>query len=130
VGVSPVRAFPLTDPDGVLAFCDERGKEVAWVRRVEDLLERDRELALRELARWEFLPVILRVRSISPVAYPCEWQVETDRGPASFVVTEQEQIRRVGSRGVLVYDSHGIRWWIPDRRALDRASRRWLARIL
>jgi hypothetical protein len=130
VGVMPVRAFPLSDPEGLVAFCDEGGREVGWVPRLERLPPGDRRLVEEEMERWEFLPVIRRIRSISPVDYPSLWEVETDRGPASFLVTADEHIRLVGKGGVLVADSHGIRWWVPDRKAMDRASRRWLSRIL
>lgn len=129
-GVVPVRAFPLTDPEGLLSLCDDRGQEVAFLRCLEDLPPPQRELVTQELDRWEFRPRILRVHSIFPVAYPCQWQVDTDRGSASFLVTEEEQIRRVGRGGLQIADSHGIRWWLPDRRALDRRSQRWLARLL
>lgn len=130
VGVMPVRAFPLTDPEGLIAFCDADGREVASVPRLDRLLGDDRRLVEAEIARWEFLPVIRRVRSISPVDYPSVWEVETDRGEASFLVPADEHIRLVRDRGVLITDAHGIRWWVPDRRALDRASRRWLSRVL
>jgi len=130
VGVMPVRAFPLTDPEGLVAFCDDGGREVASVSRLEHLPPEDRRLVEAEMERWEFLPLIRRIRSIAPVAWPSLWEVETDRGRTSFLVAAEEHVRLVGEAGVLLADSHGIRWWIPDRRALDRASRRWLARIL
>jgi len=130
VGVMPVRAFPLSDPGGLVTFCDADGREVASVPRLDRLQGDDRRLVEAEIARWEFLPVIRRVRSISPVDYPSVWEVETDRGEASFLVPADEHVRLVRERGVLVTDAHGIRWWVPDRRALDRASRRWLSRVL
>lgn len=126
----PVRAFPLSDPGGLVTFCDADGREVASVPRLDRLQGDDRRLVEAEIARWEFLPVIRRVRSISPVDYPSVWEVETDRGEASFLVPADEHVRLVRERGVLVTDAHGIRWWVPDRRALDRASRRWLSRVL
>lgn len=130
VGVMPVRAFPLSDPGGLVTFCDADGREVASVPRLDRLPAGDRRVIEGEMARWEFLPVIRRIRSVSPVAYPCQWEVETDRGQASFLIPADEHVRLVGSRGILLTDSHGIRWWVPDRRALDRGSRRWLSRII
>ena len=78
--------------------------------------------------RWpsrEFVPVILRVNSATREE-PSRWQVETDRGPTSFQVNSEGDVRRIEPAHASVVDSHGIRYWIPDIRRLDSRRRRQL----
>ncbi|EFK97445.1 protein containing Region of unknown function DUF1854, partial [sediment metagenome] len=42
----------------------------------------------------------------------------------------EEDIRRLSGQALLVTDSHGIGYRIPDARALDKRSRRLLERFL
>jgi hypothetical protein len=57
--------------------------------------------------------------------------VQTDRGPAQFVLKGEEDIRRLGSRTrLLVSSSDGLQFKVPDATALDRPSRRLLERFL
>ena len=59
---------------------------------------------------------------------PSEWHVETNRGPTSFLLDSEDDVRRLGPFKALFIDSHGIRYLIPDTRELDYASRRILDR--
>jgi hypothetical protein len=95
-----------------------------------DLPDELRALVEAELAQREFMPVITRIVGVASFATPSTWQVETDRGPASFVLKGEEDIRRLTPPALLIADSHGIHFLIRDRSALDQHSRRILDRFL
>jgi hypothetical protein len=126
VGVEPVRAFPLSDPDHWISIVDSDGRELAMVKDLAALSEQTRALLLQELSRREFVPVILRVVRIRGEMPRARWEVETDRGPAEFTVAEEDQVRRLGPNRLLVTDGRGLRYLIPDVTRLDAGSRRLL----
>src|SRR5262245_60623036 len=103
--VEPIRGFPISDPDHWISLCDPDGREVALVRDLNELSTEQRGLLVAELTRREFVPVIQRIVSISSLAEPCEWRVETDRGPTSFVLNSDEHVRKLGSDKALIVDS-------------------------
>lgn len=129
--VTPVRAFPIAAPQEGLALLGPDGHEVVWVECLDQLSAADRQLVEEELAVREFTPAIEKILSVSSFSTPSTWQVQTDRGPAQFVLKGEEDIRRLGSRTrLLVSSSDGLQFKVPDATALDRPSRRLLERFL
>ncbi|WP_119153028.1 DUF1854 domain-containing protein [Caldimonas tepidiphila] len=129
-GVVPVRAFPLAAPNEGIALMGPDGHELVWIARLDALPPGLRSLIEEELAAREFVPEILKLREVSSFATPSTWSVDTDRGPASFVLKGEEDIRRVADGSLLIADSHGIHFRIRDPRALDAHSRKLLDRFL
>jgi hypothetical protein len=129
-GVVPVRAFPITAPDGDIALVDQHGHELAWIEQLSDLPDELREIVEAELATREFIPEIRRIRDVSSFATPSTWRVETDRGNTSFILKGEEDIRRLAPPSLLIADSHGVQFLIHDRFALDDHSRKILDRFL
>ncbi len=129
-GVVPVRAFPISAPADGIALVDPYGHELAWIDELGELPEELRTLLESELAQREFMPVITRIVSVASFATPSTWQVETDRGAATLILKGEEDIRRLSPPALLIADSHGIHFLIPDRSALDQHSRRILDRFL
>ena len=79
----------------------------------------------------EFVPTITRITRVSSFSTPSTWEVETDRGPAQFVLKAEEDIRRLrGRTALLIASGAGVHYAIADSTALDRASRRLLERFL
>lgn len=130
VGVQPVRAFPLSGPESGLSFVGADGRECLWVEHPDALTGEVRRLLDEELARREFAPVIERLLEVSTFGTPSTWTVRTDRGDTQLVLKAEEDIRRLGGAALLVSDSNGIGYRIPDLRAMDRRSRRLLERFL
>ncbi|MCX7418522.1 MAG: DUF1854 domain-containing protein [Planctomycetia bacterium] len=128
--VEPVRAFPISDPEHWISLCDTSGHEIAQIRDLQEMADNQRELLQTELTRREFVPVIQRIISISSLAEPCEWVVETDRGATTFVLNSDEHVRKLGDEKALILDSHGLRYLVPDAKQLDATSRKLLARYL
>ena len=128
--VVPIRAFPIAAPLEGLSLVGDGGNELAWIDRLENVPEPARSLIDEELAALEFVPVIRRLIGVSGFATPSTWSVATDRGETRFVLRGEEDIRHLGANALLIADSHGIQYLIPDMLAMDKASRRLLDRFL
>lgn len=129
-GVIPVRAFPIAAPDAGISLLSAEGHELAWIDRLGELPPATRKLVEEELASREFMPEIQRIREVSTFATPSTWHVDTDRGPVSFVLKGEEDIRRVAGGTLLIADNHGVQFLIRDQYGMDRDSRRILDRFL
>lgn len=130
VGVEPVRAFPITDPNGFVSFCDALGREVVCLRSPEGLDPASRAVLNEELGRREFVPVIRRIVRVTGEATPADWEVETDRGGTRFTLDSEDDIRTLGPHRLMITDSRKLRYQVPDLRTLDGHSRRLLERFL
>lgn len=129
-GVVPVRAFPIAAPDDGVSLVSLEGHELAWIERLAELPDELRTLVAEELASREFIPVIEALGAVSTFATPSTWSVKTNRGSATFILRGEEDIRRLAQGRLLISDSHGIQYLIPDLLALDRHSRKLLDRFL
>lgn len=130
LGVMPVRAHPISAPDEGLSLVGSHGHELAWIERLSDLPEAPRRLLEAELAQREFHPTLLRLVSVNTFATPSTWCIETDCGAVEFVLKTEEDIRRLDEGRLLITSSHGVQLQVPDRWALDKASKRLLERFL
>ncbi|MGJ7525333.1 DUF1854 domain-containing protein [Variovorax sp. GB1P17] len=130
VGVTPVRAFPLSAPGDGLSLVGGDGRELVWIDRVELLPAPTRALLEQELAVRDFAPTLLQLHSVSSFGVPSTWTVRTDRGDTSFVLKAEEDIRRLEGGALLIASAHGVQFRIPDVKTLDRASRKLLERFL
>jgi hypothetical protein len=130
IGVFPVRAFPIGAPDEGVSVVDADGHELAWVPCLSELDEAQHALLTEALEQREFLPRLLRVKSVSSFATPSTWDVETDRGPTRITLKGEEDIRRLGLNLLIVNDAHGVQYLIRDLMAMDKHSRKLLDRFL
>lgn len=130
VGVSPVRAHPISAPDQGLSLVGTHGHELAWVEQLSALPDGPRRLLEAELAAREFHPTLKRLISVNTFGTPSTWRIDTDRGEVEFVLKSEEDIRRLEEGRLLITSSHGVQLQVPDRWALDRQSKRLLERFL
>ena len=96
------------------------------MQHLSDLSPATRDLLEQELSQREFVPIITRILRISALSEPCDWFVETDRGPTQFVLKNEEDVRRLGPGKALIVDAVGVRYLIPAISSLDSRSRRFL----
>lgn len=128
--ITPVRAFPLAAPDEGVSLVGSDGHERLWIPHLDQLPPPQRMLIEAELADHEFMPQILRIRSVSTFSTPSTWLVDTDRGDTRLVLKGEEDIRRLAGNALLIVDSQGIAFRVADAKALDRQSKRLLERFL
>ncbi len=129
-GVTPVRAFPLSDADGPFSLVGADGKERVWVDQPSSLPPAVAALVREELTLRTFMPEILALKEVSTFNTPSTWSVDTDRGPHEFVLNGEEDIRRLPDGRLLITDMHGIAHLITRPGTLDRRSRKLLERFL
>ncbi len=129
-GVLPVRAFPVHAPNHYVALVGTEGKELVWIDQLDNLTEDVRTLILEEIASREVMPTILSITNVSTYSTPSTWDVVSDRGTTKFVLKGEEDIRRLVGAALIITDSHGMRFYIPDMVLLDKNSRRILDRFL
>ena len=128
--IVPVRANPISAPEEGIALVSQEGHELVWIERLADLPASLRVLVEEGLGAREFMPEITRLIGVSSFATPSTWEVETNRGRASFVLKGEEDIRRLPDGILLIADAHGIQFMIRKLADLDRHSRRLLDRFL
>ncbi len=129
-GVQLAKLFALTDPDRYVAFRDEAGEEIGILKDCAGLSPEAGRLVRRHLDRQYFIPIIQTVQEIREIWIDQIWTVGTDRGPREFTVQGRDSIRFLSDSGMLLIDTDDNRYLIPDRRALDPASLRWVDRYV
>lgn len=129
IGVYPVRAFPITQPEVGISIMDQSGKELCWFDDVKAIPEGELALIKEELAAREFMPVIKKITNVSTFATPSLWDIETDRGPTRIRLKGEEDIRRIAGNTLLIADSNGLQFLIPDSTKLDKVSKKLLDRF-
>jgi hypothetical protein len=130
-GVEVARAFPISAPGEYICIYDAEGHEVLCIEDPSTLPPARLETLEEELARREFIPIVVRIEAVSGDSDPSQWRVMTDRGPTTFLIEDGDNdVRRLGPNSILLVDTHGIRYLIPDVRRLEGASRRILDRYL
>jgi hypothetical protein len=130
VDVEPARAFPISDPANRISIRDAHGHEIRWIERLADLPPDLRTVLETDLRRREFMPVVKRILHMTAFTEPSQWDVETDRGRTQFLLGNEDDVHRLDGHKAVIIDTHGIRYFIPDTRALDGHSRRILERYL
>lgn len=128
VAVTPAPAFPLVDPGHWISLRTSQGEEVALIEDPGSLPEPTRALLLEELRRVHFVPQVTRIHRITSGVNGLRIQIESDRGPSTVELDDDENIRRITEECVVIMDVRGIRYLIPDTSALDRHSRHCLDR--
>jgi uncharacterized protein DUF1854 len=130
VDVEPTRAFPISDPANRISIRDARGHEIRWIERLADLPPEVRTTLETDLHRREFMPIVKRILHMTAFTEPSHWEIETDRGRTQFLLGNEDDVHRLDGHRAMIIDTHGIRYLIPDTRALDTHSRRILERFL
>lgn len=130
VAVRPVRGFPITQPDYGISLVDAEAREVVWIENLGDCRDEVCALIRDELAMRDFLPVINRIYNISHSREPSEWDVQTDRGRAQFVLNAMEDVRRLDAKRAMITDANNVQYVIMNLGQLDIKTRRFMERYL
>jgi hypothetical protein len=118
---------PLTSRTEIVLL-DDKGREVATVMEPEALPPEQRaaiDAALKERYHLVTITKVLEVDVLFGTRY---WSVETDRGPRQFALREPgKNVTWLGEGHLVLRDTAGNRYEIPDTERLDPRSRRWIA---
>ncbi len=121
--VAVVPLFPISASKQWVSIVSADGEELACLDSMQGLSTINIALLEEELALREFVPIIEKVIRVSGITEPCEWFVETNHGPTSFVLKTEEDVRRISAKAVSITDANGIRFRVEDMKKLDKRSR-------
>jgi hypothetical protein len=130
VGVEPVRAFPIAEPNRFISIVDAHGRELISIDALHDLPSPLAQMLAQELRAREFVPIIERIERIAVDKEPAEWEVHTDRGPVTFLLGNADDVRRIDRDRATITDLQGIRYLIASLKHLDGHSRRLLEHFI
>ena len=117
---------PLTSRTEIVLL-DDKGREVATSMTTDGLPAEQRQLLETALKERYHLVTITRVLDVDVLFSTRYWTVETDRGPRRFALREPgKNVTWLSDRHLVLRDTAGNRYEIPDTDALDGRSRRWI----
>ena len=129
--VRVARAFPLSDPDKYLGLRDGNDKDIGILETLHGLDAGSRAVIDEELKRRYFTPQITQVVTVSEEFGVVTWDVETTKGPRRFLVRNmKDNSYPLGPNRVMMTDSDGNRYEIPDARALGPKAAAILSKIM
>ncbi|MDE2126637.1 MAG: DUF1854 domain-containing protein [Armatimonadetes bacterium] len=121
--VTVARAFPLSDPDHYIGFLDGAGKDIGVLPEADHLDAESRKIVAEELERRYFVPVVLKVISVTEEHGALYWKVMTDRGEREVAVREvKDNLQEVSGGRLLMTDVDGNRFEFPNIHKLDNRS--------
>jgi ATP-binding cassette subfamily B protein len=128
--VRPVRTFPLTAPWEMILLYDGEDQPVAFLPHTKSLEDASFQ-ALHQCLFWRyFIPQILEIRSVQiESGSATKWEVVTTRGERSFLVKKRSDARTLDPRRLVVTDSEGNRYDLPDYGELPPPSQVALERL-
>ena len=127
-GVYAAQAFPATYPDGYIALIhtvgEDKDLEIGVIRDLKEFPKADADLVREALARRYFIHTIMKFKSVT-FKYGCVvMDVETDKGPASFMMRwSYDCAVDYGRRGKMLLDLDENRYLVPDVRKLPPRER-------
>ncbi|MFH1023049.1 MAG: DUF1854 domain-containing protein [Planctomycetota bacterium] len=121
--VRPVAAFPLSAPERHVAVLGAEGTEIGIIRDPAALDGESRRILEEEMDLRNFTARITAIRAVRTRFGMSTWEVETDRGTRTAYLRERMDLHAFPGGRVILSDTSGIRYEIPDLAALDERSR-------
>ena len=115
----PMRAFPISMRDQYISLRDMNGNELGVIKDPDKLDRESRKLLKEEIRKRYFTPVIRSIKSLRDKFGIVEWEVETDRGPKSFMTRSLHDSLKETDAGFIVTDMENNRYEIRDYSDLD-----------
>lgn len=129
VAVTPRYLRPLTGRTEII-FLTDNDREVATVSGIEALSGEGRRLVQAALQERYYLATIRRVINLDVRMGTRFWLVETDRGAREFALREPgKNVIWLSDTRLILRDTVGNRFEIPELNALDRRSQRLVLRF-
>ncbi len=122
--LEPRMLFPFTKHDMYITLLDKGEKEVALVRKLDEIDEESQKVLRECFKEYYMIPKISRLIDCEDKFGVLKWTVETDRGVINFTIKNRHSdIKRLyGTNRVIVRDSNDNRYEIPDVTVLDSHS--------
>lgn len=126
--LEPKMLFPFTNHDGYITLLNEEEREVGFVRDLNELDDRSRQVLEACFREYYMIPKIIRLLECEDKFGTLKWTAETDRGEITFQIRNRHSdIKHLyGTNRVIIRDSNDNRYEIPDCTAMDKRSSRLL----
>lgn len=129
--VKLVRSFPQTIPDRFWTLAYQDNRVIGVIEDPKALDKESYQTAVACLETQYFAPIITAIHSLKEEFGAVYFEVETDRGPRSFVATGvRDGIEDTETGKVTLVDVDENRYRIPNWHSLDVKSQRFLERII
>ena len=119
VDVRVRRAFPWSDKQHFISIRSSEGKELLLIDDLATLPADLRATVEKWLDQHTFIPRVTRIDHVDVRFGYQQWNVQTDRGPASFRVQEREDIRFHPDGRFSIKDADGSVYEMPRLDELD-----------
>jgi hypothetical protein len=133
-GVYAAHAFPVAYPEGYISLVHVGGEEEVEIGIIRDLAEFPEpavRLVREALARRYFVHAIMRIRHIGWEYGFVSMDVETDKGPTSFLMPwRHDRATDYGRHGKILIDVDNNRYLIPDLQKLSPRELREFQRYI
>lgn len=124
------RVFPLSNDSRYLSVQDASGKEVGVIRDVAELPSESQRAIHFELDRRYFTPKIGRIANLKQEGGMWTWQVETNRGEATFYVRSwRDSSYEMQPGRYMIQSVDGQRFEIPSYENLDDRSKLFIEQL-
>jgi hypothetical protein len=129
--VKPVWASPIERPGTYLCLLDGKGNEIVLIRDPASLTPESWTAVESELRKRYLTAVVSSITAVKEEFGASYWRVETDRGSREFVCQNlRENVVWHSDTHLMLLDTDGNRFEIPDTEQLDTSSQRILRNIL
>ncbi len=128
-----VPLFPLSLAGEYIALMHHDGGpcEIGVIRNLSELKSRHRAAIEQDLRLRYFVPAIIDIKRIRSSKRKETWEVETDRGPATFTVrNRRENILFTNSGAITITDENGRRFRLSALSALPEHAQSELAKVI
>ncbi len=126
--VQVLRAFPYSQKNNFILLKNEEENEIGMLKDISGLDQKSYKILIEELNKKYFIPVITKIYDIILKYRTPIWSVKTDRGLLTFELRRRRNAKFINSRHVVIKDSEGNKYEIPDYTKLDEKSQRLIER--
>lgn len=119
------RMFPFEELWAHISVLTADNEEIGMIAEAGDFPEEAATLLKEELDRKYLMPTITAIHMLKDNFGFSTWKVESDIGPLEFTLRDTyRSMLKVGEGRVIITDSDGNRYEIPDVNKLDKKSYR------
>jgi Domain of unknown function (DUF1854) len=129
--VQIARAFPLMMADKWIGLRDGKDNDIGMLETLEGMDANSLRIIQAELERRYFIPQVQKVLSVKEEFGVVTWQVETDKGPKTYLIQDlRGSTQSISANRVLMTDREGNRFEFPDLSQMDMKTLQMLGRAV
>lgn len=131
LGISVVRAFPLSQSNEYLVFLNHKQDEIGTIRSLSGMKPPVRKLVEKALSCRYFVNMVEQVHSVRSESDTLYFTVASQRGQRELVVrANRETVVRLQNGHILLVDVDGNRFELPAVERLDQRSQVVLQQVM